>query len=68
MIRRASRAASRKDEGTTAIEFSLVLPVIVTTVARWRHCARTAAPLQSKGRRARRGAKYEAAVLTESFM
>jgi Flp pilus assembly protein TadG len=32
MIRRATRAASKKDEGTTAIEFSLVLPVIVTTV------------------------------------
>ena len=32
MIRRAMRAAQRRDEGTTALEFALVLPVIITTV------------------------------------
>jgi Flp pilus assembly protein TadG len=32
MIRRAALAAQRRDEGTTAVEFALVLPAIVTTV------------------------------------
>ena len=33
MIRRAARAAKKgRDDGTTAVEFALVLPVLVTTV------------------------------------